>query len=119
MTAPTSPTGRSSALAYTVPAIGGWIGDKLLGSRRTMVLGALILALGYVGLAIPGHPGLLFPALAIVAVGGGVFKANPANLISKLYEGDPAKIDSAFTMYYMAVNIGATVSQLATPLIAV
>jgi len=111
--------GAFAALAYTVPAIGGWIGDKLLGSRRTMVLGALILALGYIGLAIPGHPGLLFPALGLVAVGGGVFKANPANMISKLYEGDSAKIDSAFTMYYMAVNIGATASQLATPLIAI
>ncbi len=111
--------GAFAALAYTVPAVGGWIGDKLLGSRRTMLLGALTLALGYIGLAIPNHPGLLFPALAIVAVGGGVFKANPANMISKLYEGDSAKIDSAFTMYYMAVNIGATASQLATPLIAV
>jgi POT family proton-dependent oligopeptide transporter len=111
--------GAFAALAYTVPAIGGWIGDKLLGSRRTMVLGALILALGYIGLAIPNHPGFLFPALGFVAVGGGIFKANPANMISKLYEGDSAKIDSAFTMYYMAVNIGATASQLATPLIAI
>jgi POT family proton-dependent oligopeptide transporter len=111
--------GAFAALAYTVPAIGGWIGDKLLGSRRTMVLGALILALGYIGLAIPNHPGLLFPALGLVAVGGGVFKANPANMVSKIYEGDPAKIDSAFTMYYMAVNVGSTASQLATPLIAV
>jgi len=111
--------GAFAALAYTVPTLGGWIGDKLLGSRRTMVLGALILALGYIGLAIPNHPGLLFPALALVAVGGGVFKANPANMVSKIYEGDPAKIDSAFTMYYMAVNVGSTASQLATPLIAV
>src|SRR5512140_2730343 len=111
--------GAFTALAYTVPALGGWIGDKLLGSRRTMVLGALILALGYIGLAIPDHPGLLFPALGLVAVGGGIFKANPANMISKLYEGDAAKIDSAFTMYYMAVNVGATISQIATPLIAI
>jgi POT family proton-dependent oligopeptide transporter len=111
--------GAFAALAYTVPAIGGWIGDKLLGSRRTMVLGALILVLGYIGLAIPNHPELLFPALGFVAVGGGIFKANPANMISQLYEGDSAKIDSAFTMYYMAVNVGATASQIATPLIAV
>jgi proton-dependent oligopeptide transporter, POT family len=111
--------GAFAALAYTVPAVGGWIGDKLLGTRRTMLLGAVILALGYIGLAIPNHPELLFPALGIVAVGGGIFKANPANLISKLYEDDSAKLDSAFTMYYMAVNIGATASQLATPLIAV
>ena len=111
--------GAFAALAYTVPAVGGWIGDKLLGSRRTMVLGALILAFGYIGLSIPNHPEFLFPALGLVAVGGGIFKANPANMISKLYEGDPAKIDSAFTMYYMAVNIGATMSQIATPIIAV
>jgi len=111
--------GAFAALAYTVPSIGGWVGDKVLGSRRTTLLGAIILAIGYIGLSIPHHPELLFPALAIVAVGGGVFKANPANLISKLYEGDSAKIDSAFTMYYMAVNIGSAASQIATPLIAV
>src|SRR3954452_3870728 len=111
--------GAFTALAYAVPAAGGYIGDKLLGSKRTMVLGAILLACGYALLAVPDRPGLLFPALALVAVGGGIFKANPANLISRLYEGDPAKIDSAFTMYYMAVNVGATASQIATPLLAI
>ena len=111
--------GAFTALAYAIPAAGGYIGDKLLGSKRTMVLGALVLAGGYALLAVPDRPALLFPALALVAVGGGIFKANPANLISRLYEGDPARIDSAFTMYYMAVNVGATASQIATPLIAI
>ena len=83
------------------------------------MLGAVVLAGGYSLLAVPDRPALLFPALALVAVGGGIFKANPANLISRLYEGDPARIDSAFTMYYMAVNVGATASQIATPLIAI
>ncbi len=110
--------GAFTALAYAVPTLGGWIGDKLLGTRRTTILGSIVLFFGYVLLAIPGQS-LLFPALGLVAVGGGVFKANPANLISKLYEGDPAKIDSAYTMYYMAVNLGATISQIATPLIAI
>jgi POT family proton-dependent oligopeptide transporter len=111
--------GAFTALAYAIPAAGGYIGDKLLGSKRTLVLGALVLACGYSMLAVPDRPALLFPALALVAVGGGIFKANPANLISRLYEGDPARIDSAFTMYYMAVNVGATASQIATPLIAI
>ena len=110
--------GAFAAMAYAVPAIGGWIGDRVLGSRRTTLLGAIILAIGYALLAVP-YSGLLFVALGVVAVGGGIFKANPANLISKLYEGDTAKIDSAFTMYYMAVNVGSTLSQIATPLIAV
>ena len=111
--------GAFTALAYAVPAVGGYIGDKLLGSKRTLVLGALALACGYSLLAVPDRPELLFPALALVAVGGGIFKPNPANLISRLYEGDAARIDSAFTMYYMAVNVGATLSQIATPLVAI
>lgn len=109
--------GAFSAMAYAVPAAGGWIGDRVLGSRRTALLGAIMLAVGYALLAVP-DPAILFPALSVVAVGGGIFKANPANLISKLYESDTAKIDSAFTLYYMAVNTGATISQIATPLIA-
>lgn len=110
--------GAFAAMAYAVPAVGGWIGDRVLGSRRTALLGAVMLAAGYVMLATP-YPAILFAALSVVAVGGGIFKANPANLISKLYEGDTAKIDSAFTMYYMAVNLGSTLSQIATPLIAI
>lgn len=110
--------GAFAAMAYAVPAVGGWIGDRVLGSRRTALLGAVLLAVGYAMLAIP-NSAILFPALSVVAVGGGIFKANPANLISKLYEGDTARIDSAFTMYYMAVNAGSTLSQIATPLIAI
>src|SRR5207245_11311612 len=96
-----------------------YTGALRLGSRRTLVRGAVVLAGGYSLLAVPDRPALLFPALALVAVGGGIFKANPANLISRLYEGDPARIDSAFTMYYMAVNVGSTASQIATPLLPI
>jgi POT family proton-dependent oligopeptide transporter len=110
--------GAFTAMAYAVPAVGGWIGDRILGSKRTTVLGATTLTIGYIMLSLP-YPSLVFPALAVVAVGGGIFKANPANVISKLYQGESAKLDSAFTMYYMAVNLGATLSQIATPLIQV
>ncbi|HEX4299337.1 MAG TPA: oligopeptide:H+ symporter [Gammaproteobacteria bacterium] len=109
--------GAFTAMAYAVPAVGGWIGDRVLGSKRTSVVGASFLTLGYILLSLP-VPALMFPALAIVAVGGGVFKANPANVISKLYQGESAKLDSAFTMYYMAVNLGAFISQTFTPLFA-
>ncbi|HSC47007.1 MAG TPA: oligopeptide:H+ symporter [Gammaproteobacteria bacterium] len=109
--------GAFTGIAYAIPAIGGWIGDKVLGSRRTALLGAAILVVGYAMLAMP-DPSLLFLALAVIAIGGGLFKSNPANLISKLYEGESAKIDSAFTMYYMSVNVGAALSQIVTPLVA-
>jgi len=57
----------------------------------------------------------IFSALGVIVVGNGLFKPNTANMVRKIYEGDDSKIDSAFTLYYMAVNVGSTVSMLATP----
>src|SRR5690606_22989378 len=57
----------------------------------------------------------LYFALGVIVVGNGLFKPNAGNLVRKIYEGDDSKIDSAFTIYYMAVNIGSTFSMLLTP----
>jgi POT family proton-dependent oligopeptide transporter len=106
----------AAALIYVAPAIGGWIGDKVLGTKRAAVLGAIILSVGYALMAVPTESTrFLFAALGVIVVGNGLFKPNNANLVRKNYEGDDSKIDSAFTMYYMAVNVGSTVSMLATP----
>ena len=108
--------GAFTALVYTAPAIGGWIGDKVLGTRRTMSLGAFILMLGYFLLAVPNDTlWYIFSAMGVVVVGNGLFKANAANLVRRIYAGDEARIDSAFTWYYMAVNIGSTMSVILTP----
>ncbi len=108
--------GAFAALVYAAPSIGGWIGDKILGSRRTMTIGASILALGYLLLAIPsGSLFFLYATLGVIVVGNGMFKANAGNLVRHIYEGDDSKIDSAFTIYYMSVNIGSTISMLLTP----
>ena len=108
--------GAAAALIYVAPAIGGWVGDKVLGTRRTMLFGAITLTLGYLLMAIPGQDvWFLFCALGVIVVGNGLFKANAGNLVRKIYEGDDSRIDSAFTIYYMAVNLGAMISQLLTP----
>jgi len=108
--------GAAAALIYVAPAIGGWVGDKILGARRTMLLGAVILAGGYSMMVLPGDDvWFLFCALGVIVVGNGLFKANAGNLVRKIYEGDDSRIDSAFTIYYMAVNLGAMISQLLTP----
>ncbi len=108
--------GACAALIYVSPAIGGWIGDKILGTRRTMLLGAAVLSLGYACMTMPTvNSWLLFSALGVIVVGNGLFKANAGNLVRKIFEGDDSKLDSAFTIYYMAVNVGAAVSQLFTP----
>jgi POT family proton-dependent oligopeptide transporter len=108
--------GACAALIYVSPAIGGWIGDKVLGTKRCVYIGSAILALGYALMAVPTqNTWFIFSALGVIVVGNGLFKPNNANLVRKIYEGDDSKIDSAFTLYYMAVNVGSTVSMLATP----
>jgi proton-dependent oligopeptide transporter, POT family len=108
--------GAAAALIYATPALGGWIGDKLIGTRRTMRVGALVLALGYALLWLPSdNEFFLYFALGVIIVGNGLFKPNSGNLVRKIYEGDDTKIDSAFTMYYMAVNIGSMISMTLTP----
>nr|WP_261922256.1 oligopeptide:H+ symporter [Shewanella sp. NFH-SH190041] len=105
-----------AALIYVAPAIGGWVGDKVLGTKRTMLIGAAILSLGYALMTVPtDNTTFLFLALGVIVVGNGLFKPNAGNLVRKIYEGDDSKIDSAFTIYYMAVNIGSTFSMLLTP----
>ncbi len=108
--------GAAAALIYATPAIGGWIGDKLIGTRRTMLIGAVVLALGYALLWVPNNDEhFLYIALGVIVVGNGMFKPNAGNLVRKIYEGDDTRIDSAFTIYYMAVNVGAMVSMTLTP----
>ena len=108
--------GAFTALVFSAPSIGGWIGDKVLGARRTMTAGGIVLALGYLMLALPIDTlGFMYASLGVIVVGNGLFKSNAANLVRRIYEGDDARIDSAFTIYYMAVNIGSTFSMLATP----
>ena len=108
--------GAAAALIYATPAIGGWVGDKLIGTRRTMVMGAAILALGYAMLWVPSDNAYMtYVALGVIVVGNGFFKPNAGNLVRKIYEGDETRIDSAFTIYYMAVNIGSMISMTATP----
>jgi POT family proton-dependent oligopeptide transporter len=108
--------GAAAALIYATPAIGGWVGDKLLGTRRTMLMGAVILAIGYAMLWMPTNNAYItYLSLGVIVVGNGFFKPNAGNLVRKIYEGDETRIDSAFTIYYMAVNVGSMISMTATP----
>ena len=69
------------------PAIGGWVGDRVLGTRRTMLLGAVVLAIGYGLMVVPGdNVWFLFCSLGVIVVGNGLFKANTGNLVRKIYE---------------------------------
>lgn len=108
------------ALVYLLPCVGGYIGDKLLGTKRTILLGAVTLAAGYflLSMTVFHTASMLVVPLAVIAVGNALFKANPSSLLSKVYEGTSHNLDSGFTLYYMAINIGSFLSLNLTPIVS-
>ena len=101
------------AAVYFMPLFGGMLADKI-GYGKCVTTGIAVMFLGYFCLAIPTGPDiagkiLMFSALALIAVGTGLFKGNLQVMVGNLYD-DPkysAKRDSAFSLFYMAINIGA------------
>jgi POT family proton-dependent oligopeptide transporter len=109
--------GAYSALVYGMVVIGGYLGDKVLGTKRTLVLGLLVLTAGYFSLAMTDKQHVFF-ALGLICVGNGLFKANPSNLLSKCYEDNDSRLHGGFTLYYMAINLGSIVALFAGPAIS-
>ena len=101
------------AVVYFMPVVGGWLADKI-GYGKCVVTGVCVMFLGYVLLTIPTAPNgvgiaLMILALLLIALGTGLFKGNLQVMIGNLYD-DPkyaSRRDSAFSLFYMAINIGA------------
>ena len=100
--------GTFIALVYLTPFFGGMLADRLLGYRRSVVLGGVLMGIGYLTLALPGTTAL-FVGLGVVVVGNGFFKPCMSTLVGRLYPpGSPLR-DAGYNIFYMGVNIGAFV----------
>ena len=98
--------GAYGALVYTMPMFGGLLADRLLGYRKAIILGGILMTIGHLVLALP-QQWSFFAGMAFIICGNGFFKPNISTLLGTLYEpGDPRK-DSGFSIFYMGINIGA------------
>ena len=108
--------GTYMAFVYFTPFVGGMIADRLLGYRRSVLIGGLLLAAGYFSLGIRSMP-TFYAGLALLCFGNGFFKPNISAMVGNLYEADDPRRDAGFNIFYMGINIGATISALlAAPL---
>ena len=98
--------GTYAMFAYLAPLAGGWLGDKKIGYRNAVVLGALLMTLGHASMAVE-TPTFLYIGISLLVIGTGFFKPNITSIISKIYEGRDEKKDGAFNIFYMGVNAGA------------
>lgn len=116
------------ALCYLTPLLGGFISDKYLGNRSCIMLGGTLMAIGQFSLFYSAtiydtnldlSKGIFWLGLFVIIFGNGFFKPNISSMVGSLYPAqEKTKLDSAFTIFYMGINIGALLSQYFVPLIA-
>lgn len=106
--------GAYGGLVYASAILGGWVSDRLLGAERSLFGAAVMIMLGHLSLAlVPGVIGLGI-GLVLVGVGAGTLKATTSTVVGDMYRRTDDRRDSAFSIYYMAVNIGGLTGPLVT-----
>jgi proton-dependent oligopeptide transporter, POT family len=101
----------SSVYLLSVP--GGWIADRILGLRRAVFVGGVIIMAGHICLALPSLS-TFYLGLVLIAVGTGLLKSNVSVLVGKLYRPDDARRDAGYSIYYMGINSGAFIAPFIT-----
>jgi proton-dependent oligopeptide transporter, POT family len=104
--------GLYTAMAYAANLPGGWIADRLVGQRRAVLYGGIIIAAGHFSMAIPGLA-TFYLGLALIVAGTGLLKPNISTMVGQLYGPDDHRRDAGFSIFYMGINIGAFLSPLA------
>jgi POT family proton-dependent oligopeptide transporter len=100
-----------TSLVYLTPLLGGFLADRFLGLRASIIIGGVLMAIGHFLMAFEPLP-FLYAALAFLIAGNGFFKPNISTLVGKMYTANDPRRDSAFTIFYMGINAGAFLSPL-------
>ncbi|SMO68539.1 peptide MFS transporter [Solitalea koreensis] len=117
--------GNYTSLVYLTPLIGGYVADRYWGNRRSIMVGGILMAIGQLLMFFSGHyytnPSLftpfLYAGLGLLILGNGFFKPNISTMVGQLYEPQDSRKDSAYTIFYMGINLGAFIAPLACGLV--
>lgn len=106
--------GTYIALTYLTPFLGGFLADRVLGYIKSIYLGGILMAAGYIGLGLFKEPGLFYTSLALIIIGNGFFKPTISTVLGNLYSEEPYKAnkDSGYNIFYMGINIGAFICNI-------
>jgi POT family proton-dependent oligopeptide transporter len=114
--------GSYTGLVYLTPLIGGYLADRYWGQQRSILLGGLLMATGQFILYFSGVLQaswqaaanlLMYLGLSSLIIGNGLFKPNISSMLGQLYPRGDARVDAAFTLFYMGINAGAVLAPLA------
>jgi proton-dependent oligopeptide transporter, POT family len=102
---------------WYLPLVGGWLADKVLGARRAVLIGGIVIACGHYSMAIDSLP-TFYTALVLIAFGTGLLKPNISTMVGQLYTPDDKRRDAGFSIFYMGINLGAFISPFITGFLA-
>ena len=103
--------GLIQAFIYAMAFVGGMFADKLFGSRKSVFWGGILMAIGTFIMAVPGAL-TFYLGVSVLIVGNGFFKPNISTMVGALYKKDDSRRDAGFSLFYMAINVGALLSGL-------
>lgn len=112
--------GSYTGLVYLTPLIGGYMADRFWGNRKSIIIGGILMAIGQLFMFFAGTfyqevgtaSMLMYVGLAFLIFGNGFFKPNISTMVGQLYPEGDARVDSAFTIFYMGINLGAFIAPL-------
>ena len=105
--------GAYSGLVYLTPIAGGWVADRMLGARRTVLYGGIVIALGHYCMAAPLEESFWL-GLLLIALGTGLLKPNISSMVGDLYSETDTRRDAGFSLFYMGINIGSFAAPIVT-----
>jgi proton-dependent oligopeptide transporter, POT family len=103
--------GTYTMLVYMASIPGGWVADRLIGGRLSVLIGGIIIALGHFTLVFQQLP-FFYAGLCLIVVGTGLLKPNVSSMLGSLYSQGDNRRDGGFSIFYMGINIGAALAPL-------
>ena len=103
--------GLYTSMVYMTTLPGGWIADRLVGPRRAVLYGGILIACGHFSMAVPSLT-TFYLGLLLIVIGTGLLKGNVSVIVGRLYSADDQRRDAGFSIFYMGINIGAGLAPL-------
>ncbi|MET8307481.1 peptide MFS transporter [Micromonospora sp. NPDC005173] len=108
--------GTYNAMVYLMALPGGWVADRLIGARRSVLWGGVVIAAGHYVMAVPTRWSV-FAGMVLIVLGTGLLKPNISTMVGALYDRDSPRRDAGFSIFYMGINLGAFIAPLITGLL--
>ena len=103
--------GLYTSMVYFLSVPGGWVADKIFGQRRAILYGGILIVLGQFSLGVPRVP-FFYLGLLLLILGTGLLKPNVSTVVGQLYAAGDVRRDAGFSIFYMGINLGASISPL-------